>query len=190
MKTRMLTAEYLREILYYNPETGAFTWKIRKGSKALSGSAAGSFGYRYVHMCVDRGRYYGHRLAWLYMTGSWPEKEVDHINGNGFDNRWSNLREASHKENHQNKIACRTNKVGALGVSICRKTGKYRAYIGIDGQTYALGTYASAEEASAAYQKAKAELHLFNPTVRGSKNVSRLTSAQHHGSRTDCGQGV
>ena len=85
-----LTAETLRQILHYNPDTGVFTW-IRKPRYAGSGEQAGSYstkGYRRVKIGVTS--YRAHRLAWFYMTGQWPVDQIDHINGIPDDNRFSN----------------------------------------------------------------------------------------------------
>jgi hypothetical protein len=80
-----LTAERLRELLHYDPETGQFT---RRGGKAV--------GYiterGYVRIAIDKRPHYGHRLAWLYTHGSWPTAYLEHVNGNAADNRIANLR--------------------------------------------------------------------------------------------------
>src|SRR6266850_3791104 len=98
----MITAERLHEVLHYEPSTGILRWKITAGG-AVTGKVAGNVtirGYRLVS--IDGQRYMSHRLAWLYMTGSWPKEEIDHRNGMGSDNAWNNLREATHSENMQN----------------------------------------------------------------------------------------
>lgn len=98
----MLSQERLKELLHYDHETGVFTRLVGTGGTA-TGSRAGHISYTgYEQINVDKVKYLSHRLAWLYMTGGWPEEMVDHVNGIPSDNRWTNLRAASHSENTRN----------------------------------------------------------------------------------------
>jgi hypothetical protein len=96
-----LTQARLKELLHYDPESGAITWASRPSSRVKVGMLAGKVhptqGYRQVR--ADKSLYYAHRLAWLYMTGEWPAADVDHINHVRDDNRWSNLRGATRSQN-------------------------------------------------------------------------------------------
>lgn len=114
---KMITQEELKRALAYDPESGEFTWLIAKNRSVKLGDRAG---------CVDKLRGYRrlgfngklwleHRLAFLYMTGSIP-KEIDHINMDSSDNRWSNLREAVGSGNQQNKANRIDNTSGVKGV--------------------------------------------------------------------------
>jgi len=160
-----LTQERLKQVLYYEPETGVFTWIAdprvgpkRKGSEAGTGRAHPN-GYRQI--TVDQRSYYAHRLAWLYMTGAWPNDEMDHINGEKSDNSLANLREADSSTNKQNRrLAYRNNKIGLLGVT--KHRGRFRATIRVDGHYKFLGLYSSPAEAQAAYVKAKRAFHPWN----------------------------
>lgn len=153
----ILTAERLRDVLDYNPDTGAFVWKVQSGSRGIPGSVAGSdhvLGYRILS--VDGRRYKEHRLAWFYVYGKWPTGEVDHIDGHRSNNRIGNLRDVSKSVNQQNlKSAKSHNKSGLLGVTR-RKSGGWCARITI-------GTFDTPEEAHAAYIDAKRRLHLGCP---------------------------
>jgi hypothetical protein len=95
-----LTAERLREILGYDPETGLFTRLVRTG-RIRAGEVAGtahSRGYRSI--VIDGRVYLSHRLAWLYVHGEWPPEQIDHINRNRADNRLVNLRAAKQSQNN------------------------------------------------------------------------------------------
>jgi hypothetical protein len=148
---------YLRENLEYNQETGKFFWKKRR-SGCRPGQEAGHFeanGYRVI--CLDRSFYKAHRLAWLYVTGSWPSEQLDHINGIRADNRFVNLRQASHTQNAKNRKH-QTNQTGFAGVErINAKSPRFRARIGNNGKHRDLGCFDSAEAAHAAYQAATLE---------------------------------
>ena len=160
-----LTAERLRALMHYDSGTGEFHWIVN-----ISNVKAGSFvGTQskddgYIRTSISGKRYLLHRLAWLYVNGGWPSKQIDHINGNRSDNRFSNLREASNAQNCQNIVVRPTNPSGFLGVS--RHENKWRAAISVDGKRRHLGRFDTPEAAFAAYSKAKADLHTFSPVVR------------------------
>lgn len=161
-----IAPERVRELLAYDPDAGILSWKtdVRAGRnlafvKAHAGARAGfptSFGYRAIS--IDGKRTSEHRVAWLLMTGAWPEHDVDHINGKRDDNRWSNLRQATRSQNMQNlKRAHADSETGLLGVE--RKRDRFAARISIDGRRRWLGVYDTAELAHAAYLAVKRDLH-------------------------------
>lgn len=150
----------------YDPETGLFRWRldIRGGRnnallKARAGDVAGfPDGYGYWAMSVGGIRTSGHRVAWLYTTGEWPESDIDHINGRRSDNRWSNLRLASRSVNMQNlKGPHKDSSTGYLGVE--RKRERYAARICINGKKRSLGVFDTAAQAHEVYLAAKRRLH-------------------------------
>lgn len=155
----MLTEHRLKELLRYDADTGMFYRMVTTSPNARAGSLAGNkIRGGYMRMSVDGHEQYAHRLAFLYMTGKWPTHHVDHINGDKADNRWCNLRPATPGENMQNKRSAQSNnQVGLLGVS--PKRGKFTARIGVGRKYTNLGVYTTAEEAQAAYLKAKSALH-------------------------------
>lgn len=154
----MLTQARLKELLHYDPETGISTWiSMRAGVRF--GAAAGTLTkIGYIVVKVDGIDYGVHRLAWLYMTGNFPVDRIDHKNGNGSDNRFSNLRKANARINGENiRKARKHNKTGVLGVSHNFK--KFQARITVKGKQMYLGNFKTPELAHAAYLKAKRALH-------------------------------
>ena len=96
----MLTAIRLRKVLSYAPATGIFRWKVSASTRAPVGTIAGAKngrGYRQIR--IDGRPYSASRLAWLYMTGKWPNSEISYLNGKPSDTRWANLREATSSPN-------------------------------------------------------------------------------------------
>lgn len=161
-----ISQERLKEVLIYNPSSGEFTW-LKSISKAKHGMIAGSLqysGYRFIQ--VDGVKYQAHRLAFLFMTGSFPISQIDHVDGVCSNNRWSNLRLATNAENQQNVRRRNDNKSGYIGVSWSRIDKKWRSRITSNGKQHWLGYFSSADEAYLAYLNAKANLHSFNPTPR------------------------
>lgn len=159
----MVTQERLRELLDYDPETGIFHWKSRRG-KAAAGKVAGCLdGRGYCVINVDRKRHYAHRLAWVYVNGG-VRFCIDHINGDKGDNRIANLRDVDCKTNRQNtRKAYASNKsTGILGVRVLK--GKYVSQIWVGGKDMHLGTFTTIEEAHAAYVEAK-RLHHAGCTI-------------------------
>ncbi|WP_177333758.1 HNH endonuclease signature motif containing protein [Pseudomonas sp. NBRC 111127] len=155
----MLTHERLREQLSYDPETGEFRWAVRK-QKVKLGSIAGKVKKAgYVEIRIDLVSYQAHRLAWLYMTGKWPQGDIDHINRNPGDNRFENLREASRSQNLCNVGALATSSTGVRGVDLHKASGKYRARIRVSGMRIELGLFATLDEARAAYAAARNTHH-------------------------------
>ena len=151
-----LTAEQLRSILDYDPETGIFTWKVRTSTSVKVGDVAGCLGGGgYLLIQLQSRKYKAHRLAWLYMCGSWPKDQIDHINRDRADNRISNLREVSHKQNHQNRSKPSNNTSGHSGVSWYRRDSKWQATITHNYKDIHLGCFATIEEAIAARKAAE-----------------------------------
>lgn len=149
----------IREFLDYNPITGVFTWKARVGLPqgggrnriGLSAGAPMGTTHRYTQIVIVQRRYYAHRLAWYFMTGEWPSHSIDHINGDGLDNRWSNLRLADKSQNAANSKLNKRNTSGFKGVTLIKSTGKWKAQIRARGEHRNLGHFDTPEAAHAAY---------------------------------------
>ena len=151
----------VQELLNYEPTTGEFSWKTSRRGTALSGVAGSvhkSTGYR--NITIDGTKYRAHRLAWLVVTGSDPgELEIDHINRDRADNRFSNLRLATTQQNQRNlSLAC-TNTSGIKGVHWHKQRNKWRAKVQHKGRFIHVGCFELLEDAAAAVQKARRKVH-------------------------------
>ena len=171
-----LTAERLKELVSYDPETGEFTWLPRPithwcihawnrqwAGKRLYVSVQRSPNCKFYALVRFGGRHYGvHRLAWLYTHGRWPADEIDHKDNNPLNNRIDNLREATHAQNQRNKGVMRNNRLGIKGVTFeatRRGPKKYKAQYTHERKHISIGWFTTAEEASAAYIAAVKNLH-------------------------------
>jgi len=161
-----LTAEYVRNILDYNPETGIFRWKYRsdypsKWNTKWAGQIAGTV-TTHVAINISKRKYLAHRLAWLLMTDKWPLKEIDHRDLNGTHNWWSNLREATPMQNLSNQRKNKRNTSGFKGVYYSHAIGIQRPWVArirSNGIPYHIGCFDTAEQAHAAYSEAAIRLN-------------------------------
>ena len=153
----MLDRSYVRERLYYNVLTGQLTWKKHSSRNSQwnsrwAGKQAGYLrvkenGYRRKHVRLDGKLYTASHVIWLYMLGYWPEYEIDHINHDGTDNRWINLREVTHAENMQNTSKSRSNTSGVVGVHWVKRDKKWSAFISCNKKRVHGGYFDDFEEA-------------------------------------------
>jgi hypothetical protein len=152
-----ITQEKLKELLSYDRSTGVFTWakarpKIQKGNIAGSTHPSG-----YIRITVGGKRYQAHRLAWLFVNGSFPDHDIDHLNHCRSDNRISNLRSVTHKENGKNQSLYSSNTSGFTGVSFDKRDKKWISQIIVDGKYICMGRFANIEDAIKERRKAEVE---------------------------------
>ena len=152
----MITADRLRELLHYCPETGIFTWLISTNRRIKIGSVAGTLNSRgYICININGKIYKSHRLAWLYVHGNWPANNIDHIDGSRSNNAISNLRDVNQSINQQNRRIAKINNksTGLLGVT--KRNNQFLAQIMINGKSKYLGLFDDANVAHEAYLAAK-----------------------------------
>lgn len=157
----MISREKLQELLHYDPETGWFTWRVKRnahGGAKQPGDRAGykaPTGYRFIN---TQGRpYKEHRLAWLYVHGEWPSGEIDHANRNPGDNRLVNLRVATRSQNAANMVGARRAASGFKGVYKHKNGQSWFSQISVASRSKFLGRFPTPEEAHAAYVAAARE---------------------------------
>lgn len=152
-------AARLRDLLWYNPISGQIMWK---SSKKVAGYICAR---GYVKITIAGVEYQAHRIAWALFKGRWPERDIDHLDGNCANNSISNLRLCSDAENQQNRGLATNNRSGFTGVSWDSALGGWTAKIKSGGVARKLGTYATKEAAAKRYAEEKRRLHKFNPEV-------------------------
>lgn len=137
----------------YSPETGEIYSKL---SNKIVG-AKGTDGY--LSLNIRQKLHKNHNVAWFLYTGTWPDGEIDHIDGNPSNNKISNLRLVTHSQNCKNRKINVNNKSGYKGVNWHEKSQKWRAYISLNGKWILLGFFLKKEEAIEARKKAESEMY-------------------------------
>jgi len=135
-----LTQERLKQLLTYNPDTGVFTRNSSRGCAKI-GTVTGTLDGGYIRIKIDSKKYLAHRLAVLYMSGSFPEEMTDHINHDKIDNRYVNLRCVSSVENCQNVPMDSRTKTGVKGVVLIPSWNVWRAQITVYTHRISLGLF-------------------------------------------------
>lgn len=158
--------EVLRQRLDYSPETGCLLWKAWSGApkswnSRYPGTAALNYRMKngYLQGALCNVLTTAHRVIWAMQTGSWPQGDIDHINGDRADNRWDNLREATRSQNNKNRRPIAGRSSPYLGVSWSKVAKKWDARIQTDIGQVCLGHFASELEAARAYDAAARKHH-------------------------------
>lgn len=144
--------EIARELLEYDPATGEIRWVEFRNGNALKGALAGGLDNGRIRIAFAGKHFLAHRVAYFLHTGEQPPRFLDHKDGDASNNRFSNLRPASRRQNNQNRKLHSNNSTGYRGVTLCER-GKFRARVGVDGRKKTLGRFDTAEEASAVYEE-------------------------------------
>lgn len=144
----MLTQDRVKQLLVYDPNTGVFKWRVYRAGNAIPGQTTGSVNTTgYTQIKLDAVKYSAHRLAWLYVTGGWPNFDLDHINRNRQDNRIANLRPATRSQNCQNQKPRSDNVSGVKGVHWCKRKERWIVQMNIGGKRKQLGAFTQLNDA-------------------------------------------
>lgn len=177
-----LTAEYVRECLDYDPDTGLLKWKKRPvehfksdrnwkmWNTRFSDKNTGSFVNKkgYMNIKLNGTTYRTHRIVWLIVHGEWPKDHIDHIDGDRINNKIENLRDVPNSENHKNMAMMYINTSGHSGVSFRGKN--WIARISVNGKEKHLGVFKTIDEAIKARKAAEKE-HNFHPNHGRGKHL-------------------
>lgn len=164
MATRdsFISVEAIRRDFSYTPERGGscITRLVSKTNRVKAGCLAGTFsgGYWYIH-AAQKGQIGAHRIVWALVTGAWPANEIDHIDGNGANNKFENLREATHWQNIANRGTQRNNSSGITGISWDDGRKQWQSYINASGKRIPLGRFSQKDAAIEARMRAQDVYH-------------------------------
>lgn len=170
-KESMISHQYVKECINYNPNTGIVTWKVRpschfKNSRSqkiwnsrFSGKNTGTplsrnkTGITHLVFGLNSKVFFLHRVIWLLVYGAWPENQIDHCYGDGTNNKLSNLRDVSPSQNNKNQPRHSNNTSGITGVR--QSHSKWCAEIGTNGKNIYLGTFNTIFDAACARKSAE-----------------------------------
>jgi len=166
------TKEIFEEYLSYNKNDGKFTWiKSKQGTpKSSKAGCVHNSGYVLIRF---NGKYYrAHMIAWLLMTGVWPNMDIDHINENKSDNRWKNLRLLTRSNNMKNIFKRKNNKSGITGVCWDKSNKRYEVRItNKDKKSIRIGRFVDLIDATIARFNAEIEHGYTNIQIKSSAYV-------------------
>ncbi len=155
----MITQKELKELVSYNPTTGVMSYWATKGIIKAGNNIGKAYtnhsGKSYMRVTIKQKPYFVHRLIWLYMHGHFPTKGMDHINGNGIDNRLSNLREATCLENARNLRKYITNTSGSTGIKWIERLKKWKSVIFVNRKSIYIGIFKHKNDAIFARKEAE-----------------------------------
>lgn len=153
----MISIERLREMLEYDGER--LRWKVDR-PRTAKGSLAGyvveyPHGLKYLRLRIGGQKHQAHRVIWALVYGAWPVNHIDHVDGNGLNNRIENLRDVVPGENAKNRKRYDRNSSGVSGVSW--RYNKWVARIRVNGSLIHLGSFAEFSDAVDARKTAEAK---------------------------------
>lgn len=183
-----LSIDTLRQLIAYDPETGALTWKPRTpeifedgkrprewtakiwnsrhaGNPALAAVSISG----YLTGAIFWRNHTAHRVAFAVHYGRWPKEQIDHINGIRSDNRIGNLREATSRSNSLNMGISSRNTSGRTGVEWIEQRQKWRVSVQKNGKAKFVGRYDDFADAVAAREAAEAKYGYHKNTRRTAK---------------------
>ncbi len=161
------TADEIRQVLAYNPETGKLSRMKKWGSKDVGSEPGCKSKCGYWQVGVFNRTYTAQQLAWVLHYGEWPNGLIDHINRNRMDNRIVNLRCVHRSYNAHNTGIRANNTSGMTGVRRRSSRGSalykpcWEAYISVEGVRHQLGYFETMEEAIAARKSAEERFNVF-----------------------------
>lgn len=152
-QTSSLSQTRLKEVLSYDAETGEFRWLVGNYTNCVAGNVDKQTGY--LRIRIDYVLYQAHRLAWLYVHGTWPTQTIDHRDKNKLNNRFKNLRDVGMDVQLYNQPLRADSTSGVKGVTFDKFTQRWKAHITIGKKTITLGRFDSFEAAVTARQLAE-----------------------------------
>lgn len=154
MPDQTISAESVRTLFHYDAQRGVLVWRVARG-KVRPGTEVTSRSESCVQVMIDGRNYKAHRVIWTWVHGAWPDQEIDHSDGDPFNNRIGNLRLATSSQNKMN----RPGKKARKGAYLDKRDGRWSARIVAGGRVHHLGRFDTEAEAAEAYRRAAPQVH-------------------------------
>jgi hypothetical protein len=156
-KTKCIPSqEYLHSIFQY--KEGNLYWKIRPAQRTKIGDIAGSISDGYGQVYIDNVAYKTHRIIFMMHYG-YVSDQIDHIDGNGLNNKIENLRAVTNSQNQLNRKISKNSKTGYKGVCVHTQTGRYLVRVSVYGKDKYFGIYEDLELAGLVAEMAREKYH-------------------------------
>ena len=143
----------IRELLFYDPDTGLLHWKIRKSGVRRNRVAGHIRKSGYIVLEINGKTLRSHRVAWFLYYGKWPENEIDHIDRNPSNNKIDDLRDVSHRVNMGNGKGHKAGRLVGARLATRNKTNPWEAQIHVDGKKVHLGYFPTEQAAHEKYKQ-------------------------------------
>lgn len=150
---KKLTQKKLKKLMHYCPDTGKFT-RLKQRTNCTDNPKPDN---GYIKHFLRGREHKAHRLAWLYVHGSFPEHHIDHINQDRSDNRIANLRDVPNSVNVKNQKLRSGNKSGHNGVFWHKTQKRWKVSISVNSKRIHIGSFFNLDAAVAARKKADVE---------------------------------
>ena len=134
--------EYISDNFKYHKDTGLVErFDLAEGVNRFGCLSKSTAHRSYLRFSVCDKKLYAHRIAYFLMENEMPTGEIDHIDGDGLNNKWANIRNVSHSENAKNQKKNINNKSGMVGVHLDTVNSKWYAQITVNKKPIFLGRY-------------------------------------------------
>jgi len=163
----MTEQDYIAELhrrFIVDVEAGTLTRRFNTTGGGKAGTLAQTLNKGYFKIQIFGKKQTVHRLIWLLFSGHWPKNYIDHINRIKTDNRISNLREVTHKQNSQNRLKSVNNTSGCIGVCWQKSRNVWHVKIGVQGKRIHIGRFQHLKDAIAARKDAEQKYFTHAPT--------------------------
>jgi hypothetical protein len=147
----MITKEQADDRFFYVEDTGELFDRM---TGAIAGRVEKNRNTSYRKMYAFGKTIRAHQIVWVIFYGVWPDGEVDHEDGDGLNNRISNLRCGTRSQNQRNQRPGKRNKSGFIGISWQKAEERWQVHIWIDGKRKNIGSFKRLKHAVAARRTA------------------------------------
>ena len=166
-------------IAYSEESSTGLVNKVNRRSRAKKGEETGNLNHGYFRFGFNGRKFLNNRVIYFLCTGIDPEEKcVDHRDNNPLNNKISNLRLATHKQNTINREKQENNASGITGVYLETRTNKHRPFIKYNDKMINLGRFRNKDKATAVRIAAETDPRFKDQEFRHSHNDKHALSPE------------